>query len=299
MLKRLTRTLMMMGLVGAMIIAPAADAGAQIDTGGYNIRWLKDASGCVGCEGDGGSTQIGHIRVPTRSVNSPKYIEEWAFLENHLSTAFAPDSIIEIVPIRAADAPHSMDAEILGPAVTRLELSADEHDIERGDPGVDHTSSIHLSEAPSCHVKEIWQCASCGADPERRGMVPVGAIRQTMSANGVVAEQEWLLSAGYVYPSPSNGIITQLRPSSRSCSQLALDGLTIVRTIHVQVSSAETLHRSSDARDGCPPLGADPALGCALGPRRGAGTPAWPPALVFHFVAALLLIRRRARDQQR
>lgn len=297
MLKRSTRTLLMTGLVAAMIAAPAADADAQINPGWYNIDEVsKDPRNPLG---SGGRGLVGHIFVPNRPAEGLPYMEEWAFFEDQISTAFAPDSIVEIVPIRAGDAPHSIGTNMAGPSITRLELSADEHDIEHGDTGAHRTSSIRLSEARSCHVKEIWQCASCEADPERQGMVHVGAIRQTISTDGVVAEQEWLLSTGYLYPSPSNGIITQLRPSSRSCSSPALDGLTIVRTIHVQLSSAETLHASGGARDGRSPINADPALGCALEPPRGAGTPTWPPALSLHIVAVLLLIRRRARDQQR
>lgn len=299
MLKRLTRSLLMMGLVAAVLASPATDADAQIDTGGYLINAFKDDVGSAVHPVSGASTPIGRIVVPTRPVDSPRYVEEWSFFEDELSYAFAPESVVEIVPFRTGDAPPPADAETARRAITRLELSADELDVAPDDPGIYHTASIHRSTAPTCHVKEIWQCASCDADSERQGMVPVGAIRQTVNADGVFAEQEWLLSAGYIYPSPANGIITQLRPSARPCSPLALDGLNVVRTIYVRISSAETLPAHDSARDDRPPLGAGPALGCALEPRRDAGTPAWPPALSLHVVAALLLIRRRARDRQR
>lgn len=312
------RAILSVSLLSAAILARAGDAEAQIDPGTFDIHLVG-----AGSKGGGRGSEeapvaatlasatdepVGFIYVPPREEGQSAYEEEWVSWDGEPLSPLPRSTTIEIVPRESSRLAPLPKKGARRAEATRVLARAVEY--EPG-PQVESCPSAEPTKpersGTACYVTEIWQRRGRGGGASAGLMTRVGRIQSSQAEGGEGGRQEWLLSPDYIYPSPANGVITQLRPSSAPCSSSAAPPeRPIARSICVELSPKSG---PLTPRPPPPPVeptaeydagsdGAAPELTCeaAAGPR--AMTPGRRGAWSLFFVGALLALGCRRRGRQ-
>lgn len=295
-------------LLPAALMTHAEHAAAQIGPGHYRVYIHRDSGissgqmteSAVGKLLTEPTKAVGYIHVPDRDAQQSVYDEEWFFYPDYIEEAFRRGTILEIVPLQASPQAALATAPADGQRILATAVEYDTSDEEQADALP--VSNLGDQTAAECFITEVWQRPSFVRPGGLDQPVRVGIIRDLRSPDGSDAEQEWLLSQSYAFPSPLNGVITQLRLTPTRCTSGGeLVDFRVTRRIHVRLSAgqraeevgpviADEPHQANSER---------PHLECQFWYYPSADASTWRYALGLSLTAACLGVRRRRRSRTR
>lgn len=244
-------------------------------------------------------TVVGLLHVPPHPGETTPYEEHWLLFPEYRD-ALAEGSTLSIEPLSA---PPEVADKVLEAAATRGDVTyrhvvaqreelVDDASADSENPGV---CDVAMNDS-AVYFRTIWQRNGIRAEEARL----VGFVRR--SPSGFAAgEEQWCLTADYVYPTSGNRIATELRPASRgdldaAAAELHQGPMGDVSPHVIRVGTADFLGPVS-LKIGSGQSTSVPAPAAAARCSFGLSDPqaAWFLAVGF---AGVALVRRRASRHQ-
>lgn len=284
-----------LGLAAAIVDEPNT-AQAQIVVGFYDL-WIGPGDG-----GTGRPDLIGHIHVPEHGNALEPYHEHWLLLGDY-GEDIAGGAVVSIVPSNTSpeDARAELDRAAAAPGVIYRHVLAQRNDLEVREELQDTASSFMNpceleAEADEANFFTVWQRSSTEGSASNL----VGFVRR-LHGGFHEGREQWCVSDDYIYPTPGNAVITELRAAQRQdLAEIAASVLTpagggvwghgIDVVLHdFEASDVWQLIREDLWRE--PPAAAVSSRGCGVG-RLGASH---YELFALSFLGVVLARRRRAR----
>lgn len=296
-MKRRSLTLGFLTSLLAFALLPSTTARAQLGVGCYNLYQGSKVVGHVYVPGSQEAHSADARRAPDLHENVShagqieQYSEIWVLSSEYSRASSAGP--LTIVPVPGTPAPETEEEIEQAPFAddtVRIRKLARELDAVPDVPPSEWSADADVPDPSTLQAAtmEIWQRS--GSQGEQK---LVGFIYQD-----TVAVEHWCLSSEYIYPTPANGMLTELRPASPRGRHLLGEAMASTppgfRWRYIHVTPTQKSVRVDGTWIVPESLSDEPmAAACALVQHRTSGE----GLLTFLFLSFVGLLIRRFRRQ--